>query len=121
MTDELLQRLADLDPVLETDFDTQIGVERDPYGATQAIEKALYLLRDQAARIEQLTADKRFIVEERDRTFALMLAHAEKAEAERDRLRKELENIVADCEADYPPSHGAIKYAARAALKGETP
>ena len=42
-------------------------------------------------------------------------------EAERDRLRKALEDIIADCEADYPPSHGAIKYAARAALKGETP
>ena len=41
--------------------------------------------------------------------------------AECDRLRKELENIVADCEADYPPSHGAIKYAAKLALKGETP
>ena len=40
--------------------------------------------------------------------------------AERDRYRKALEDIIADCEADYPPSHGAIKYAARAALKGET-
>ena len=40
-------------------------------------------------------------------------------EAERDRLRKELEKIVDDCEAEYPPSHGAIKYAARMALKGE--
>ena len=39
--------------------------------------------------------------------------------AERDRLRKELENIADDCEAEYPPSHGAIKYAARMALKGE--
>ena len=41
--------------------------------------------------------------------------------SERDRLRKELEAIADDCEAEYPPSHGAIKYAARAALKGETP
>jgi hypothetical protein len=39
--------------------------------------------------------------------------------AERDRLRKELENIADDCEAEYPPSHGAIKYAIRMALKGE--
>lgn len=37
---------------------------------------------------------------------------------ERDRLRKELENIVADCEADYPPSHMAIKHAALWVLKG---
>jgi len=41
--------------------------------------------------------------------------------AERDRLKKALEDIIADCEADYPPSHGAIKYAAKLALKGETP
>jgi hypothetical protein len=40
--------------------------------------------------------------------------------AERDRLKKALEDLIADCEADYPPSHGAIKYAAKLALKGET-
>ena len=27
-----------------------------------------------------------------------------------------LEDLVRDCEADYPPSHGAIKYFARATL-----
>jgi hypothetical protein len=32
------------------------GVVQNPCGATQAIEKALYLLRDQADRIEQLVA-----------------------------------------------------------------
>jgi hypothetical protein len=34
-----------------------------------------------------------------------------------------LEDLVRDCEADYPPSHGAIKYFARATLaeiKGES-
>lgn len=31
-------------------------------------------------------------------------------------LSEALENIAQDCEADYPPSHGAIKHAARAAL-----
>lgn len=31
-------------------------------------------------------------------------------------LTEVLENIAQDCEADYPPSHGAIKHAARAAL-----
>ena len=41
--------------------------------------------------------------------------------AERDRLREALKHIISDCEADYPPSHGAIKYAAKLALKGETP
>ena len=36
-------------------------------------------------------------------------------------LREALKHIISDCEADYPPSHGAIKYAAKLALKGETP
>ena len=36
--------------------------------------------------------------------------------AENEKLRAALRAIAEDCEADYPPSHGAIKYAARAAL-----
>jgi len=35
---------------------------------------------------------------------------------ENGKLREALRAIAEDCEADYPPSHGAIKYAARAAL-----
>ena len=52
-----------------------------------------------------------------------VLAHAERAEAERDRLRDALEYILAECTLsdNTTPSVGAIKYAARAALKGETP
>jgi hypothetical protein len=38
------------------------------------------------------------------------------AEAHAKALADALEQIEADCEADYPPSHGAIKQAARAAL-----
>ena len=34
-----------------------------------------------------------------------------------EKLRAALRAIAEDCEADYPPSHGAIKYAARAALR----
>ena len=37
-------------------------------------------------------------------------------DAEIERLRKALTDIVKDCESDYPPSHGSIKYFARAAL-----
>ena len=40
--------------------------------------------------------------------------------AERDRLKEALKDLIADCEADYPPSHGAIKYVAKLALKGES-
>jgi hypothetical protein len=39
--------------------------------------------------------------------------------AEVERLRGALENIVLDCEAEYSPSHGAIKYACKMAL-GDT-
>jgi hypothetical protein len=38
------------------------------------------------------------------------------AAAEIEKLRETLRIIADECEADYPPSHGAIKYAARAAL-----
>lgn len=59
MTDEeLTARLDALDPILEGVYDTQMGVQRDPYGATKAIEKALYLLRDQADRIEALVRER---------------------------------------------------------------
>ena len=57
----------------------------------------LQLLLSADARCDALTAqlestlkDRKLILEERDRTFALMLARAEKAEAERDRLRDAL-------------------------------
>lgn len=39
--------------------------------------------------------------------------------ARAERLEAALREIEADCDADYPPSHGAIKQAARAALKGD--
>ena len=56
--------------------------------------------------------------------FNLLMDAKERIEAltaERDRLRKELEAIANDYEAGYPLSHDAIKYAARAALKGAKP
>ena len=67
---------------------------------------------------------------ERDRLKALVVSQgaqmqrqSEAAEAERDRLRDALEYILAECTLsdNTMPSVGAIKYAARAALKGETP
>lgn len=42
-----------------------------------------------AGWIEALLADRRFILDERDRTFALMLARVETAEADRDRIAAE--------------------------------
>lgn len=39
--------------------------------------------------------------------------------AEIEKLRKTLKDIAEDCEDDYPPSHGAIKYAVQDALRGK--
>lgn len=55
--------------------------------------------------------------EARERALADHVPDARKMVAENERLREALRNIVSDCEADYPPSVGAIKHAARAALE----
>ena len=96
-----------------------LAAERDE--AINQLDSAIHSQIVLEKRTAAVMEDRKLILEERDRTFALMLARAEKAEAERDRLREALEHIISDCEADYPPSHGAIKYAAKLALKGETP
>ena len=49
--DALVKRAMVIDPLLEVDFDTQRDVVQDPYGAWEAIETALYLIRDQTAAI----------------------------------------------------------------------
>lgn len=52
------------------------------------------------------------------RADALAAASREQeARAEAGRLRDILRDIAADCEADYPPSHSAIKYVCHLALK----
>ena len=77
------------------------------------------LCGEAADRIEALTAERdQWIAHSKNAVWADS-EELKLVEAERDRLRKELEKIVDDCEAEYPPSHGAIKYAARMALKGE--
>ena len=110
MTDDLAQMLADIDAILETDFDTQLAVERDPYGATRAIEAALHTLREQSARIEDLQAQTMRLsgmVHDLKKEVAISdalliseaevslerLARAEAAEAERDALTEELRNM----------------------------
>lgn len=44
-------------------------------------------------------------------------AENEKLRADNERLRKALQDIAEDCDDDYPPSHGAIKYAVQDALR----
>jgi hypothetical protein len=101
--------------------------------ATNAVQRQIMtsnaaLVRDAKARIEALTAqlestlrDRKLILEERDRTFALMLARAEKAEADNARLRAALECLLieydyAELAQDEPPSLTAAVFSARAAL-----
>lgn len=57
------------------------------------------LLLEAAAEVERLRAEN------------------EKQRAEIERLRKALQDIAEDCDDDYPPSHGAIKYAVQDALR----
>ena len=144
MTDDFAQMLADIDSILETDFDTQLAVERDPYGATRAIEAALYMLRDQAARIEDLTGQNlrlsgmcydlkkevaisdALLISEAEVSLE-RLERAEKAEAERDRLREAGSNAAKALRLiagmDLMSASAVAFNAAReleAALKGES-
>jgi hypothetical protein len=76
-------------------------------------------IREAMAQLESTMRDDRaYILEERDRTFALMLARVEKAEAERDRLRAALEDALAGQPQD--DSCEAWATHARAALTPNT-
>lgn len=52
----VIERAEAIDPVLEVEFDTQMDVERNPYGAREAIEDALYLIRDLSTTLRASTA-----------------------------------------------------------------
>jgi hypothetical protein len=124
MTDDLVKRWDDLDTILETEFDTQLSVQRNPYWATKAIEDALYLLRDQAARLEALHDPEvrrwQGLFDEKHNLMLEQKARAEKAEAENDRAWAALWDILA-CET--PNANATVTRMAaiaKAALKGET-
>lgn len=67
-----------------------------------------------------ILSDEGWLGDSLRRISALPAVQPDALIAERDRLREALEHIISDCEADYPPSHGAIKYEAKLALKGES-
>ena len=100
MTDDLVKRL------------------RDPAFGTETSERNL--MASAADRIEALTAqlestlrDRKLILEERDRTFALMLARAEKAEAEWRKYEAAwmtAEGRLADAEADNARLREALHF-----------
>jgi chromosome segregation ATPase len=90
MTDDLVKRLRDFDPHLHewevvdeaADLIETLTVEcneaRKEHEGWQSAAVKL------TAKLESTLRDRKLILDERDRTFALMLARAEKAEAERD-------------------------------------
>jgi hypothetical protein len=75
MTDDLAKRLRDFDPNWDT---------------WEVVEEAADRIEALTAQLESTLRDRKLILEERDRTFALMLARAEKAEADNARLLKAL-------------------------------
>jgi hypothetical protein len=90
------------------------------HGIFAAAENGMLAGADEAAdRIEALRASNSHWMQEARR---LVQGNNEAMEtitalrAEVGRLREALAEIEADCEADYPPSHGAIKYACSQAL-----
>ena len=62
------------------------------------VDEMVNTIEAQAAEIERLAEDKRWIIDERDRTFALMLSRAEEAEAEIERLRGALAKLIGGSE-----------------------
>jgi hypothetical protein len=70
---------------------------------------------EQQLRIYETVRD--VISEGRDRTFARMQKQIEELEAKLEDAVGALEQVVMDCEANYPPSHRWIKHTARAAIK----
>jgi hypothetical protein len=86
MTDEeLITRLNNLFWLLE---------DEGYHTMASNVKFAANRIEAHAAEIERLAKDKRWIIDERDRTFALMLSRAEKAEAEIERLRGDLKRAV---------------------------
>ena len=123
---------ADIVQALTADFARQVQRTDEQ---REAYEQALSVMeaeRDEALECnEEFFVDNQFLkkrVEETRKEWegwqsasVKLMKQVTALTAERDRMRKALEDIIADCEAAYPPSHGAIKYAAKLALKGETP
>ena len=81
MTDDLVKRLMETDA-----YENPTHAEVDMAEAKDRIEAL-------TAQLESTLRDRKLIIQERDRTFALMLARAEKAEADNARLREALTGI----------------------------
>ena len=86
--------------------------------STEHLDKLAFILYDRPSgrniigyaieKIEQLRAE-----------LSRATSNHDNASLEVERLRKALQDIAEDCEDDYPPSPGAIKYAVQDALRGK--
>ena len=122
MTDELVKRLrgwrgfhqANLS-IEAADRIEQLAAERDE--AINQLDSAIHSVIVLEKRVAAVMEDRRFILEERDRTFAVMLARAEKAEAEADNAR--LQKALTDAGAYLDKGQDKMAFnVIRAALKG---
>lgn len=83
------------------------------------VRNLVHLASSQADRIEELTKERdSLLAGHRALNIggARLQDRAEAAEAKLEKAVEALEDIVKDCEADYPPSHVAIKYFAMGVL-----
>ena len=122
MSDELVKRLRDLADRFGKCRDSDTMQE-----AVDRIQDLIQALQAQNLRLSGMVYDlkKEVAVGEAEASFA-RLERAEKAEAERDRLREALQQFLIEYdEVDLanaePSSLTAAVLSARAALKGETP
>ena len=83
----------------------------------QTVEQLQATVAEQAQEIKRLTNENWRLQAGEAVMLKPHLGLISRLTGENERLRGALKAIADDCEADYPPSHGAIKYAARAALQ----
>lgn len=121
MSDDLTKRLQDRAETKLVAYDRSghkllFAVYEDDYVKEEPADKDC---AEALARIEQLEIQVRFL----DDLNSVAVTAKEQAEAMLAKAVEALREIETDCDADYPPSHGAIKYAIRTALaemEGET-
>ena len=93
-----------------------LAAERDE--AINQLDSAIHSKIVLEKRTAAVVEDRKLIVQERDRTFALMLARVEKAEADNARLREIGTEMAESIEGNYYLPGVATRW--RAAIAGKT-
>jgi molecular chaperone GrpE (heat shock protein) len=128
MSDDLIKNEAEFIRNCATDIETGEPLDDDQMCNMYVIDahRIADLIDAVEERIEELERERDGYLAERNkfelylqRTHADLELEAAAVEALTAKLAKAIEalrEIEADCEADYPPSHGAIKFGIRATL-----